>query len=739
MPSSQARPRPGRNGFDRRAALVGLAAAGGAFVLGVPRLSAQQGAAPSGFARFDPGGPAHALEHWVAIGRDNSVTVSIHLAEMGQGVATALPQLIAEELDVSWSAIRLALPRGNDVYYNRGYGPVQQSTGGSSAIRGQFVMFRQIGAVAREMLKAAAAHRWRVPVAELTTADGHVLHAASDRSAAYGELAADAARIAPPSDIELRPKSAWRLLGKPLPRLDTPAKVDGSAVYGMDVAVPGALIGTAMACPAYGGRLRHLDPAPAKAVPGVVDVVALEDAVAVVATGYWPALKGLQALSPEWDLGPRADYDNAALDRDFTEALARTGAPVLIDKGDVAGAMSTATATVSVEYEAPYLAHVCMEPMNATVDVRADGVEIWMSSQSVSNPVEGVAKALGIDPAAITFHRTYLGGGFGRRGEADVAVQAALVSRVVGKPVKLIWSREDDVRRDFYRPAARMRLTAALDAQGLPAALDIVNACPSISLRRFPQFVKDGKDMSNVSGFADMPYALANVRLTNPLVQNGIPVGYWRAVNHSQNVFFREGAIDELAIRANADPIAYRRALVGDNARLQATLDALAADMAAHPLPPSPAGTRRGRGVAFSTSHGAVCGQVVDIAMVGGALKVERVFCAIDVGTAVNPGIVTTQMEGSIIDGLSFALFGGLSLQNGGVAEGNFDRIRLLKIGETPEIVVQVLEWPEATVGGVGEPGLPPLAPALTAAIFRATGQRIRRLPISAQGLGLGV
>jgi isoquinoline 1-oxidoreductase beta subunit len=719
----------------RRSAIAAIAAVGGGVLLGVRGAEAQ-----AEKKDFGPGGPAEAFRYWLKIDRDGAVTVGVHVAEMGQGVTTALPQLVAEELEVPWEAVRFVFTPNGKIYYNRGYGPYQEGTGGSSSIRGQFQMFREIGATAREMLKAAAAQAWKVPVAEVRAARGRVIHDGSGRALGYGELAEAASRLPPPADIALKPKEQWTLLGKPLPRLDTPAKVDGSAQFGTDVMLQGMVVGAIRMCPVFTGTLKSVDPAPALAVKGVAQVVTLDNAVVVLGSGYWPAHKGLQALSPEWNLGPRARYDMAALDADLAAGVADTAAPILIDKGDIAAAFKTAAAHVTFEYAAPYLAHACMEPMNATAFVRAGAIDIWMPGQGHTTVVEGVAATLGVDPAIIRVHRTFMGGGFGRRGEADVAVQAALVSSKVGVPVKLIWSREEDIRHDFYRPAARMRVTAALDDRNMPTAIDIAMACPSMALRRFPNAVKDGKDMSHVSGLAEWPYATPALRMRSAIVDNGVPVGYWRSVNHSQNLFFRESVINELAARAGADPIVYRRALLADQPRLLALLDALE-DLSDYraPLAAMP-GARRARGVALNNSHGSLVAQVAEVSVAAdNSFTVDRVCCVIDVGVIVNSGIVAAQMESSILDGLSAALFGEITLKDGATVEGNFDRVRFLRIAEAPEIVVDVRDWPGAGPGGVGEPGLPPIAPAVTDALARATGTRLRNLPIIRQSTGFSV
>lgn len=719
--------------LSRRNVVTAIALGGGALLLGVPFAQAQQAKRD-----FGPGGPSEAFKYWLKVGADNTVTVSVHLAEMGQGITTALPQLVAEELGAAWSDMRFEFPPNGQVYYNRGYGNMTEGTGGSASIRGQFTMFREIGATAREMFKSAAASQWKVPAAEIVIENTRVLHKGSGRSATLGELAASASKQSVPASIALRPKSEWTLLGAPLARLDTPAKVDGSATYGTDVVVPGMLYAAIQQAPVYTAQLRSVDAAPAMAIAGVKRVVSLPDAVVVVADSTWTAQKALKTLQPVWDVPARAGYNATDLFKDFDAGLARKDLPVLKADGDVDAELKSPGQKISCDFTAPYLAHACMEPMNATAHVQASKTEVWIPGQGHTAVVDGVSKALGIAPNTIRVHRTFLGGGFGRRGEDDVAIQAALVSREVGAPVKLMWSREEDIRHDFYRPAARMRITAVVDQSGKPTAFDMTNVCNSISQRRFPEAVKDGKDMSVMAGFNDSPYAIANTRMRYALLDNGIPVGFWRAVHHTQNVFFREAMLNELAARAKADPIAFRRALLVGNARYLAVLDEIEKLSGySEPLTAKP-GVRRGRGFALSNSHGSICAQVVDVSVsADNAISVDQVSCVIDTGVIVNRGIVEAQMESSIMDGLSSAMFGSMTPKDGGMAEGNFNEVRLMKLAETPVFRVLVKDWPDAPPGGVGEPGVPPTPPALVDALAKATGLRLRALPIVKQGFSV--
>ncbi len=729
MPYLNAHPNPHRRSLSRRSALKSAVLAGGVLVVGVPKSGAQQ----AFDAKTWPGRPAEAFDYWIEIAPDNTVTMAIHLAEMGQGIATAVAMLVAEELEADWSTVRMQFAPNGPAYYNRGYGMPSESTGGSASIRGAFNHSRQVGAAAREMLRLAAARKWNVPVNETRAALSHIHHDASGRTLAYGELATAAAEVEPPAEPLLKPKSQWNIVGKPLRRLDTPAKVDGSAVFGADVQLDGLRVAAIRHCPTYDGRLVSVDPAPALTVRGVEHVVPLENAVAVIAEGYWPAHKGLEALTPEWDLGPRADYGMDQLSSDLDAGLRREDAPVIREDGDINAAIKYAAGTYEQTYDAPYLAHVCMEPINATAWVRDGKADIWMPGQGHTIVVEDVSAALDLEKENIRVHRTFLGGGFGRRGESDVAVQAARLSVAAGGiPVKLMWSREEDVRRDFFRPAARSRIKAALGEDGLPIALDVLNANPSISVRRFPHFIKDGKDPGAFSGFLDSPYPLDHHRFRYAMVENGVPVGYWRSVGHSQNVFFREAIINELADLAGMDGLTYRKAWLKDDPRLVRLLNEL--DTFSGYSGPADAG--RFRGIALNASHGSLCAHVIHVSTEGSSgVKVERIDCVIDPGVAVNPDGVVAQVESQAHDGLSAALFGEIRIANGSAADSNFDTVRMMRLAEAPDVRVRVLEWDSASPGGLGEPALPSIAPALVDAIYRATGQRLRSLPVVRQGL----
>lgn len=716
--------------LSRRTIVRAMAVAGGGFALGVPRgmVQAQSG----GHASALPGVPAEAFEYWLEIAPDNTVMINIHLAEMGQGIITAVAMLVAEELEADWQAVRTRFAPNGLAYVNRGYSTPMESTGSSASVRGAFGHSRQIGASAREMLRLAAAKRWDVPVGETRAEKSYIHHDSGTRKLSFGELAADAAMMTPPDNILLKPKSKWSIIGRSQKRLDTPAKVDGSAQFGADVQLEGMLTAVIRHCSSYDGRLVSVDPTPALAVPGVEQVVNFENAVVVLAQGYWQAHKGLEALTPKWDLGPRVAYDMAALSKDLDAGLAREDAPVIREDGNIESAFEYAEAVYEQTYEAPYLAHVCMEPINATAWVRDGTADIWVPGQGHSLVVDDVSSTLGLTKESISVHRTFLGGGFGRRGESDVAVQAARLSREAGgRPVQLIWSREEDVRRDFFRPAAKTRIRVALSEDGLPTGMDVLAASPSISMRRFPQFIKDGKDPGAFSGFLDTPYPFDHHRFRYAMVENGVPVGYWRSVGHSQNVFFMEAMVNELAERAGEDGLTYRRRWLAGDARIKAVFDALE-DLSGYGGKQEPGVSK---GVAFNASHGSLCAHVIHISTTGASgFTVERIDCVIDPGVAVNPDGVVAQVESQALDGLSAALFGKVHLAGGGAADSNFDTVRMLRIAEAPEVRVRVLEWEDASPGGLGEPALPSIAPALVDAIYHATGRRIRSLPVVEHG-----
>nr|WP_280526007.1 molybdopterin cofactor-binding domain-containing protein [Cupriavidus alkaliphilus] len=665
---------------------------------------------------------------WLRIDADGGVTIMVPSAELGQGVMTSAPMLIAEELECDWRQVRAELAPTDPVYNNRMF--KVQATASSTSARWSFEPLRRIGATAREMLREAAAQSWSVPVAQCRAVQGVVRHEPSGRALGYGALAARAATLPRPASVALKEPRDWKLLGRPTDRLDVPLKTRGAAVFGVDVRVPRMLVGSVMACPAFGGTLRRVDARPALALRGVRRVVPLDDAVVVLADSYWTARKGLAALQPEWQLPQGKPASDAALMAGYRDA-ARHASAVALRHGDPDAQLQQAQAYIA-EYEVPYLAHATMEPMNATADVRADGAQIWGPTQVCGEIAQRLSGALGLPADRIAVHGTFVGGGFGRREEFDVFVQAALASKAAGQPVKLIWSREEDIQHDFYRPAAAARFSAVLAPDGAGIrALDARLACSSIYVRNFPERVKGGVDPKSVEGVVDLPYALPHVAVRHAMVNTTVPVGFWRGVGYTQNTFFAESFIDELAHHAKADPLQFRLNLLADRPRPARLLQRLAQHVG---WGSAPAG--RCHGVALSQAWGSLCATVVELSVQGQRITLHRVVNAIDCGTVINPATVERQLEGASIWGLSAAMTGAITIADGRVQQSNFHDYPLLRLAQTPRFEA-VLAPSGERIGGVGESAVPTLAPALANALFAATGQRLRSLPLARHGFEL--
>ena len=678
---------------------------------------------PSGLRFRSPTAGPFAPNAWLRIGEDESVLVIVDRSEMGQGVTTALPMLLAEELEADWSRIRIEFAPADKAYTNPMFG--MQGTGGSTSVRAAYTPLRKAGAAARELLVAAAAQTWGVEKAECRAERGAVVHARSKRRLTYGKLVTKAATLGAPPDVPLKDPKDWKILGTRVRRLDTPPKVDGSAQFGIDVKVPGMLVAVVARSPVFGGKAKSFDAAKAKAVPGVRQVVQISSGVAVVADGYWPAKKGRDALAVTWDEGPTASVSSATIAQLFGQRAEQAGA-VARHGGDPDGTLGSAPAKVDAVYDLPFLAHATMEPMNCTAHVRADGVDIWAPTQFQTGAQGFGAKIGGVTPDKVKVHTTYLGGGFGRRFELDFIQEALETSKAVGAPVKVIWSREDDIRNAQYRPANHHRMRAGLDANGQPVAWTHRIVAPSIMARVFPDTVKNGLDEEAVEGGVGMPYAIPNVHVDYLLTDTGIPVGFWRSVNNSYNAFAVESFIDELAHAAKKDPYEYRRDLLGKAPRHLGALN-LAASKAGWGTAP-PAG--RARGIAVYKSFESYVAEVAEVSVASdGAVKVHRVVCAVDCGPVVNPSIVEAQMESAIVYGLTAALYGEIAIEGGRVKQSNFHDYQMLRLAEMPKVEVYIVPSTDAQ-GGVGEPGTPPIAPAVANAIFAATGKRIRKLPI---------
>ncbi|HXI64271.1 MAG TPA: xanthine dehydrogenase family protein molybdopterin-binding subunit [Gemmatimonadales bacterium] len=660
---------------------------------------------------------------WLRINPDESVLVMVDRSEMGQGVTTSLPMLLAEELEADWSKIKIEFAPADKAYINPMFG--MQGTGGSTSIRAAYTPLRKAGAAAREMLVTAAAQTWGVDKSECHAEKGAVVHASSKRRLTYGNLVGKASTVPLPQDVPLKEPKDWKILGTRVNRLDTPSKVNGEAGFGIDVKAPGLLVAVIARSPVFGGKVKSFDAAKAKAVPGVRQVVQISTGVAVVGDGYWPAKKGRDALDITWDEGSTASVSSASISQLFAKNAEQTGAVARHD-GDAQGALLGAASKIEAVYELPFLAHATMEPMNCTAHVRADGVDIWAPTQFQTG-AQGLGVSIGgVPPEKVKVHTTYLGGGFGRRFELDFIKEALETSKAAGAPVKVIWSREDDIRMAQYRPANYHRFQAVLDASGQPVAWTQRIVAPSIMARVFPDNVKNGLDGEAVEGGVGMPYAIPNVHVDYALTDTGIPVGFWRSVNNSFNGFAVETFIDELAAAAKKDPYEYRRDLLGKAPRHLGVLN-LAANKAGWGTP-LPAG--RARGIAVFKSFDTYVAEVAEVSVDSdGVPHVHRVVCAVDCGPVVNPGIVEAQMQSAIVYGLTAALWGEITIDKGQVQQSNFHNYRMLRMAEMPVVEVHIVPSTDSQ-GGVGEPGTPPIAPAVCNAIFALNGKRIRKLPI---------
>ena len=674
-------------------------------------------------ARLEAATPAvFAPNAWLRLTGDGIVTVLCGSAEMGQGVLTAIPMLLAEELDADWKRVRVQQAPVDQAYNNPMFG--MQATGGSTTVRAHWEPLRKAGAAAREMLVAAAAAQWKVPAAECRTEAGQVIHQ-SGRKLAYGALVPAAMKLAVPAEPTLKDPKEFRILGKRTRRLDTPAKLDGSARYGIDAQLPGLLVAVMARAPQPGAKPAKVDDAKAKAVKGVQQIITIPHGVAVLAEGYWAAKKGRDALAIEWDLGTAKDLSTAKVS-DMLATGASQADAIALDAGNVKDAAANSASTLDASYEAPYLAHACMEPMNCTAWVRGDTVEIWAGTQS-QGPNQGIlSQVASVTPAKVKINTMLLGGGFGRRFAPDFTIDATLLSKISGKPVKLIYSREDDMAAGFYRPASVAKFEAALDAKGQPTMLKCGVGSPSImAASGFMKIPENGVDSFAMEGIADHPYDIANQRLAYGRSEPGPQVWFWRSVGHSQNIFFIESFIDELAAAAKADPFEYRRALLTKQPRYRGVLE-LAAQKAGWGSA-LPKGVFRG--IAVAQSFGSYVAEVAEVSIgADGTPRVHRVVAAVDCGMTVNPQTIERQIEGAIVYGLSAALYGRIGFKDGRVEQGNFNDYPVLRMNEMPKVEVHIVQSSEKP-GGIGEPGTPPIAPAVANAIFAATGKRLRHLP----------
>jgi isoquinoline 1-oxidoreductase subunit beta len=680
---------------------------------------------------------ANPLNAWIRISKDNSVTLILAKSEMGQGVTTSLPMILAEELEVPWESVKVEQAETNPAIYEHG-------TGGSGSVAGSYMPLRQAGAAAREMLITAAAQMWETTPESCHAKEGKVFHGARKRHFTYGELVETAVKLPVPDlkKVTLKNSNTFELIGKPLPRRDIPAKVNGSAVYGIDVRVPGMLRAVIARSPHYGGKVKSFDASKAKSVPGVLQVVEVaavprahtKNGVAVVSETTWAAIKGREALQIQWD-DAATDDTTSALNERLATACGNTGKP-LRSQGDTAAAIAGAPRKIEAEYRLPFLAHACMEPMNCTADVKADRAEIWAPTQSPDWIMAAVAQATGIPAKSVVVHTTLMGGGFGRRYHVDFGVEAAMLSKAIGKPVQVVWTREDDIAHDFYRQASCHKLTAALDEKGKPLAWQ--HHIASTSIREF----WGGKAEAQEVGCAtEMPYAIPNVSVAYAPAKTTVPRMWWRSVESSFNGFVLESFIDEIAAAIKRDPVEVRlELLAGDRslpnimwpdagkletARLRAVVQEAATRSGwGKPLPKD-----RARGIAAVFSFDTYVAHVAEVSVVDKEVRVHRVTSALDCGRVVNPDGVKAQIESAVIYGLTAALYGEITVKNGAAEQSNFDDYPMARIHDAPEVEVYLMPSSKDPTGA-GEPGVPPLAPAVTNAVFALTGKRVRSLPI---------
>jgi isoquinoline 1-oxidoreductase beta subunit len=709
--------------LSRRRFLQAGAAAGGGLMLSL-NLLLPNGAAEAADEGFAPNA-------FIRIGSDGQIVLTLPYVEMGQGTYTSIPMLIAEELEVDLNRVRLDhAPPNEKLYGNPLLGGIQ-ATGNSNAVRASWKPLREAGAIARTMLVEAAAKRWNVDPASCRAQSGEVLHALTGRRLKYGEIAGDASGLPIPESVPLKRPDDFKLIGTPAKRLDAPAKVNGTAVYGIDVRPPGVKIATLAQSPVFGGRVKNVDDTAAKAVKGVRQIVRLDDAVAVIADHMGAAKKGLAALVIEWDDGPHARLDIEEIVGELEKATLNSGA-LAQNIGNVDGAAAASVKKIEATYQVPFLAHATMEPMNCTVHVRKDGCEIWVGSQVIARVQVAAAETTGLPLDKIVVHNHLLGGGFGRRLEVDGVIRAVQIAQHVDGPVKVVWTREEDIQHDMYRPYWFDRLSAGLDGNGMPVAWNHRFAGSSVIARWAPPVFKNGLDADTTEGAINLVYALPNMHVEYLRVEPpGIPTAFWRSVGPSHNVFVTESFIDELAAAAKQDPVAYRRSLLDKSPRAKAVLE-LAAEKAGwgQPLP-----ERAGRGVSLQFAFATYMAQIAEVAVSkDGLVRVRRVVCAVDCGTVVNPDTVRAQIEGAIIFGITAALYGEITLKNGRVEQSNFDNYQMLRMNEAPLIEVYIVQSSEPP-SGIGEPGTSAIVPAVTNAIFAASGKRLRKLPIDTSAL----
>jgi len=700
--------------LSRRTFLKTATAAGGGFMIGA-YLPIRGAAVLTAAGTFEP-------NVWIKVNADDSVRIMLTMLEMGQGVMTSMPMLVAEELDFDWKKIKTEWAGADPKYGNPNFGG-QQLTAGSNSVRGMWKVLRESGAAARSMLVTAAAQTWGVPEDSCTTDKGVVIHQASGRKLSYGALVDKAAALPVPKTVTLKDPKTFKVLGQSLPRLDIPEKVNGTAGFGIDTKLPGLLTARVVRCPVFGGKVASFNADKAKAVPGVKNVVQISTGIAVVADNYWSASKGAQALEVTWEEGQLAKLTSADILKKQVD-LAQQPGKVARNDGNAEAALKTDNGFERT-FEAPFLAHACMEPMNCTASVRTDGCDVYVPTQGQTASHQAAVTASGLPADKVKIHVTYMGGGFGRRGEGDFVTDAVETSKAIGKPVKVVWSREDDMQHDYYRPVSYARMWGAVDASGKPTVF-MQRMVQQSLMKRIGGLPPNGVDFISVDGSANLPYTIPNVRIEYIEDDPGIPFGFWRSVGASFQGFVVEAFIDELASAAKKDPFEFRRDLLSKSPRHKAVLE-LAAEKAGwgKPLPQG-----RARGIAVMDAFGSILSQVTEVSVdARGNVRVHKVVCTVDTGWVINPDTIKAQMEGGIVYGLTAALKGEITIQNGRVVQKHFGDYQVLRHNEMPEIEVYIVPSTEMP-GGIGEPSTALAAGSLVNAIAAATGKRIYKLPI---------
>jgi isoquinoline 1-oxidoreductase beta subunit len=711
------------NNLNRRKFIQTSAAVGGGLLLSFYFPAFGKGIKNAGIpapANFVPNA-------FIRIDTDDIITVIVNHSEMGQGAYTSLPMLVADELDADWSKIRFESAPVDPVYNHTFFG--MQATGGSTSTTTEWDRFRKAGATGKYMLIVAAAQTWNVDPASCHAEKGYVIHASSGRKLSFGQLVEKAATITAPENVKLKDSKDFKFIGKPVKRLDTPEKINGTGIFGLDIKVPGLLTALIARPPVFGGKVRSFNAEKAKAIPGVKHVIQIDRGIAVVADGFWPAKLGRDALEIVWDDGDLATLDSKAQTEQYAELATQPGVTAK-KEGDVAAAKNKATKKLETVYDMPYLAHAPMEPLNCVADVKTDSCEIWVGTQFQTADLMAASRITGLKPGQIKLHTTLLGGGFGRRAVLDshFVVEAVQVSKAIMTPVKVVWTREDDIRGGYYRPRAYHKLSAGLDATGKPLFWQNNIVCQSFAIGTplEAMMVQNGVDGTAVEGANELFYEVPNLQVVWNMAPNGVPTLWWRSVGSSHTAFAVEGFIDELAKAAGKDPYEYRRMLMSKHPRHKRVLE-LVAEKAGWKKPLLPG---RGRGIAIHESFGSIVAHVAEVSITNNkTLKVHKVVCAIDCGQIVNPDIIKAQMEGCVVFGLTAALYGEITFEKGRVKQGNFHNYKMVRMNEMPVVEVHIVESTEK-MGGVGEPGVPPVAPAVMNALFTLTGKRVRSLPL---------